>query len=460
MAVNIPIITEFDGKGINKAIAEFKQLETVGKKAQFALKKAAIPATAALAGLAAAAGPAISAASDLGENLSKVNVIFGEGAAEVEKFAASAAKSMGQSKNAVLTAAGTFGTFGKAAGLSGKDLAGFSNDFTGLASDLASFNNTTPEQAVQAIGAALRGESEPLRQYGVLLNDASLKAAALQLGIYDGSGALTDQQKILAAQKVIFDQTGDAQGDFARTSDGLANSQRSLTAQMENLQVSIGQALLPVVTAVLPVLKGFADWATKNPKAFLFIAGAIAAVAAAIVVTNIAMALNPFSLIAAGVALLVVALVAAYNKFEWFRDGVNAIVNTVIGFFAGMVNAAIGAVNAIISAYNSIPLLPDIPKAPTVPVPQLGATAAARPVAGRLGIPRMAEGGIVTAPTLALIGESGAEAVVPLDRMNTGGGVTVNVTGGLSTSAEIGQAVVNALRAYSRSAGPLALNIA
>jgi hypothetical protein len=156
--------------------------------------------------------------------------------------------------------------------------------------------------------------------------------------------------------------------------------------------------------------------------------------------------------------LLIVALVAAYNKFEWFRDGVNAIVNTVIGFFAGMVNAAIGAVNAIISAYNSIPLLPDIPKAPTVPVPQLGGQAPSAVVAKK--IPRLAEGGIVNSPTLALIGEAGPEAVIPLDRMNTGGGVTVNVTGGLATSAEIGQAVVNALRAYSRSAGPLALNIA
>jgi hypothetical protein len=206
------------------------------------------------------------------------------------------------------------------------------------------------------------------------------------------------------------------------------------------------------------VLNKFAMWAQDNPKAFLAIAAAIGAVAAAIVVTNIAMALNPFSLIAAGVALLVVALVAAYNKFEWFRDGINAIVNTVIGFFAGMVNAAIGAVNAIISAYNSIPLLPDIPKAPTVPVPQLGGQAPSAVVAKK--IPRLAEGGIVNSPTLALIGEAGPEAVVPLDRMNTGGGVTVNVTGGLSTSAEIGQAVVNALRAYSRSAGPLALNIA
>jgi hypothetical protein len=461
MAINIPIISEFDGKGVNKAIAEFQQLEGAGKKAQFAIKKAAIPATAALVGLAAAAGPAISAASDLGENLSKVNVIFGEGAAEVEKFAASAAKSLGQSKNAVLTAAGTFGTFGKAAGLSGKELAGFSNDFTALASDLASFNNTTPEQAVQAIGAALRGESEPLRQYGVLLNDAALKAAALELGIYEGSGALTDQQKILAAQKVIFEKTTDAQGDFARTSDGLANSQRTLTAQMDNLQVSIGQALLPVVEAILPLVQRFAAWAANNPKTFLIIAGAIGAVAAAIVATNIAMALNPFSLIAAGIALLIVGLVAAYNKFEWFRDGVNAIVNTITGFFAGMVNAAIGAVNAIISAYNAIPLLPDIPKAPTISVPKLGGSATtARPAAGRMGIPRMAEGGIVTSPTLALIGEAGPEAVVPLDRMGTGGGVTINVTGGLATSAEIGESVVNALRAYSRSAGPLALNIA
>ena len=215
---------------------------------------------------------------------------------------------------------------------------------------------------------------------------------------------------------------------------------------------------MPVLEAVLPVLNKFAMWAQDNPKAFLAIAAAIGAVAAAIVVTNIAMALNPFSLIAAGVALLVVALVTAYNKFEWFRDGINAIVNTVIGFFAGMVNAAIGAVNAIISAYNSIPLLPDIPKAPTIPVPQLGGQSPSAVVAKK--IPRLAEGGIVSSPTLALIGESGPEAVVPLDRMNTGGGVTINVTGGLATSAEIGESVVNALRAYSRSAGPLQLQVA
>jgi phage-related minor tail protein len=104
-------------------------------------------------------------------------------------------------------------------------------------------------------------------------------------------------------------------------------------------------------------------------------------------------------------------------------------------------------------------LLPDLPKAPTVPVPQLGKTSNT-PAPGRMNIPRLADGGIVSSPTLALIGEAGPEAVVPLNRMSTGGGVTINVTGGLATSAEIGESVVNALRAYSRSAGPLALNIA
>jgi hypothetical protein len=247
-------------------------------------------------------------------------------------------------------------------------------------------------------------------------------------------------------------------GATAKNAETAAGKMAILKNSIGETKESIGAALLPVLEAVLPVLNKFAMWAQDNPKAFLAIAAAIGAVAAAIVVTNIAMALNPFSLIAAGIALLVVALVTAYNKFEWFRDGINAIVNTVIGFFAGMVNAAIGAVNAIISAYNSIPLLPDIPKAPTIPVPQLGGQAPSAVVAKK--IPRLAEGGIVNSPTLALIGEAGPEAVVPLDRMSTGGGVTINVTGGLSTSAEIGESVVNALRAYSRSAGPLQLQVA
>jgi len=247
-------------------------------------------------------------------------------------------------------------------------------------------------------------------------------------------------------------------GATANSAETAAGKMKILKNSIGETKESIGAALLPVLEAVLPVLNRFAAWAQENPKAFLAIAAAIGAVAAAIVVTNIAMALNPFALIAAGIALLVVALVAAYNKFEWFRDGIKLIVNTITGFFEGMVNAAVTAVNLIIKAYNSIPILPNIPEVPKLSIPQLGGSTS--PAPGRSSIPRMAEGGIVTSPTLALIGEAGPEAVVPLDRMATGGGVTINVTGGLSTSAEIGESVVNALRAYSRSAGPLALNIA
>jgi hypothetical protein len=503
MALSIPIISEFDGKGIDKAIKEFKQLETAGEKAQFAIKKAAIPAAAALAGLAAAAGPAISAASDLEENLSKVNVIFGEGAKDIEEFAKTAATALGQSQNAVLTAAGTFGTFGKAAGLGGAELAAFSNDFTALASDLASFNNTSPEEAVNAIGAALRGEAEPLRSFGVLLNDATLKAAALELGIYSGSGALTDQQKILAAQKVIYDQTGDAQGDFAKTSDGLANSQRILSAEIKNLQVEIGKGLLPVVDAVLPFLTKFAAWASDNPKAFQIIAATIAGIATAILAVNFAMRANPFTLIAIGVAALVTALVIAYTKFETFRNIVNTLLNGLIGGFEAFANGFIDSINTIIRGLNLISPFSDIKYLENIRLGRVGGegakstggaareggtgafgsgpTSADLPAlpplpTGMGGVGTGGVGGGVAAAPMApfmqdlskqfMAGTQTRESV--LDRfsgearnaMLERGGITVNVNGGLATSADIGRAVVNSIKAMNRVDGPAQIQVA
>jgi hypothetical protein len=191
-------------------------------------------------------GESVTAASDIAETSSKISVLFGDESDSLLAWAENAATALGQSKQQALDAAATFGIFGQAAGLGGDELVEFSTGLTGLATDLASFNNTTPEQAITAIGAALRGESEPLRQYGVLLDDASMRAKAMELGIYDGNGALTSQQKILAAQALIYEQTSAAQGDFERTSGGLANQQRILDAQMQNLKTTIGTALLPV----------------------------------------------------------------------------------------------------------------------------------------------------------------------------------------------------------------------
>jgi hypothetical protein len=247
-------------KGTNATDDYTKTLANFGKKAALAF-------AAAGAAAGAFAISAVKGASDLAETVSKVGVLFGDTAKDIEKFAGTAAKSLGQTKQQALDAAATFATFGKAAGLSGQDLSKFSIDFVKLASDLSSFNNTSPEQAINAIGSALRGEAEPLRAYGVLLNDASLKQAALSLGIIKTTTeALTPQQKVLAAQKLIFEQTGAAQGDFARTSDGLANQTKIVTAQLENMKTEIGTALLPIV---LQLATAFADNVIPNLQAFV-----------------------------------------------------------------------------------------------------------------------------------------------------------------------------------------------
>lgn len=256
------------------------QLDTVDKKAQTVgerLKGALNPGKIlAGAGIALGAqqvisflGDSISAASDLGETISATSVILGkEALPALQDWAKEAETSLGLSERAALDAAQTFATFGKSAGLAGPELSDFSTDLTGLASDLASFKNTSPEEAITAIGAALRGESEPIRRYGVLLDDATLRQRALKLGIVETTrNALTPQQKVLAAQAEIWAQTTDAQGDFARTSDGLANKQRVLAAQMENVSAKIGEKLLPlaldfatfVSDDLIPILLTLAD---------------------------------------------------------------------------------------------------------------------------------------------------------------------------------------------------------
>ena len=439
MAINIPIISEFDGKGIKKAIAQFKQLETTGEKAQFAIKKAAIPAAAALGGLAIALGDATKAAMEDQQEQAALALtlqnVTGAGAAQtaqVEKQISAMSRASGVADTEYRLALEALVRGTKDVDMAMRDM--------NLVMDISTATGTSSATVADALAKAYQGNFKALRSLSPEMATMIKEGASLN-EIMDVLG-------------------GTFGGATANAADTAAGKMKILSNSIGETKESIGAALLPVVEAVLPILNKFAMWAQDNPQAFLAIAGAIAAVAAAIVVTNIAMALNPFALIAAGIALLVVALVTAYKKFEWFRDGINAIVNTVIGFFAGMVNAAIGAVNMIISAYNSIPLLPDLPKAPTVPVPQLGGTPTSAP--SRMNIPRLADGGIVTGPTLAMIGEgNGPEAVIPLDRMGSmGGGITINVTGGLSTSAEIGESVVNALRAYSRSAGPLQLQVA
>jgi hypothetical protein len=199
-------------------------------------------------------GDSIKKSSDLAETMNKVNVIFGSSAGSVSDFASAAVEQLGMTRQEALDGASTFAVFGKASGLAGDSLVGFSKNLVQLSTDFASFYNTSPEEAIQAIGAALRGESEPIRKYGVLLDDATLKAEAMKLGLYDGSGALDSQAKSLAAYNAILSQSGIAQGDFANTSDSLSNQLKIVTASFSELKTEIGDQLQPVAKSFVEFL--------------------------------------------------------------------------------------------------------------------------------------------------------------------------------------------------------------
>ena len=241
-------------RGINQAEGSLKGF---GNSVSKYLGPALIAATAAAGAFAVKLGvDAVNAASDLIETQNKVAVIFGESADSILEFAETSVTALGQTETMALEAAATFAQFGKAAGLADQDLVDFSTDLVTLSADLASFNNSSPEEAITAIGSALRGEAEPLRRYGVLLDDAALKAEAMALGIFDGTGKLSTQQKVLAAYEVILKQTTDAQGDFERTADGLANTQRILTAAVGDATAEIGLGLVDAIEAATGAMGG------------------------------------------------------------------------------------------------------------------------------------------------------------------------------------------------------------
>ena len=127
--------------------------------------------------------PATDAASDLNEAIAYSGQVFGSAADQIDRYTDTAAERLGQSKRQATEGATTFATFGKAAGLAGDDLVKFSTDLLQLSTDLASARNTKPEDAITAIGAALRGESEPIRAYGVLLDDATTRQEALAVAM-------------------------------------------------------------------------------------------------------------------------------------------------------------------------------------------------------------------------------------------------------------------------------------
>ncbi len=212
----------------------------------------------AVAGLAAAGVTdfvrgSITAASDLQEAVNVTNLVFRDQAASLETFFAGSARSIGLSETAARSASANIGGLLNNLGFTREESADLSKTLLTLGADLGSAFNAAPADAVAAIGAALRGETEPIRAFNVQLDDARLKEKALELGLYSGVGALTANQRAQAALALITQQTADIQGDFANTSTGLANQQRIAAAGTENLKRTIGEGLLPITTDLVRV---------------------------------------------------------------------------------------------------------------------------------------------------------------------------------------------------------------
>lgn len=460
--LSIPITTSFSDTGIKKAIAEFKQLEGTGAKAQFAIKKAAVPAAAALTGLGVALFDATKGAL--------------EDAQAQDLLASAISKNTNATDAQIKANEDWISTQGKLLGVTDDELRPAiaklvtqtgdlkkAQEGAALAMDIAAATGKPLSTVTDAMAKAYGGNTKALAKLDPKLKD-------LIKGGLDAEGAMS----------VLADTFGGAATTKANTAQG--QFQR-LGVTLAETKESIGAALLPAIEKILPYLTKFGDWASENTAVFLTIAGVIGGIAAAVLLVNGAMtawtaittaatavqaafnavmALNPITLIVIGVVALIAALVIAYKKFEGFRNVVDAVfgfiktavsgsIGIIKGYFETLLGFYKGIFNGIATLWNNTvgKLSFKVPGW----VPGIGGKGFDVP-----NIPMLANGGIVTSPTLALIGEAGPEAVVPLSRGNQygmgGGDIYVTVQGGDPN------AVVDALRRYQRQNGAIPIRVA
>jgi hypothetical protein len=414
--LGIPIITEFDGKGIRRAIKEFKNLETKGQKAQFAISKAAIPAAAAIAGVAATLFDATKGAiedaeaqSVLARQLQRSTKATDEQIAANEEWISTQGKLLGVTDDELRPA-----------------LAGLvrvtrsipkAQQAVSAAMDIAAAKGTSLESVTNALE----------RAYGGNLNALAKLVPELKPMIKNGA-------KLEEVMAKLNEKFG---GEAAAKAETTAGKFKRLKVAMDETKESVGEGLLPIVENALPILQKFADWASENPGAFTAIAGAITAVAVAITAVNIAMSLNPFSLIAGGIALLVTGLAIAYKKFEGFRKVVNTVINAIIGYFELMVNNWIKAINLVIKGINLVKPGKDIGQLAAVTLPRVSE----------------AYGGTSAGSLRSFESANPGPAMTAAPEMTAGSkGVNITVNTGVGDPVAVGKAVRGALDSYDRRA--------
>ena len=439
MAISIPIISSLDTKGFDKAQKEFASLDGAGAKTGYALNKALLPAIAVVGGLAAGLGMAAKAASEdqkaqdlLAQQLRTSAMATDDVIASNEKFISGMSRAFSVADDDLRPAMASL--------VRSTGSVEVAQSLMTTALDIAAATGKDLETVTLALGKAANGQTAALVKL-----DPSLK------GVIDSESSLDDITNALATS------FGGAAAVAANSFEG---QMKGMTIALDETKESIGAALLPALVGLLGILKPVADWAQQNTQVFLIFIGVIGALATAVIAANVAMKIyqatlvltkiatvalnavtsaNPYVLVATAVIALIAAMVYLEIKFQAMSRAFDMFGNSIM-VVTGPLGILIGMFRKLVDLKDSFGSF-DI---------------------GNINIPGFANGGIVTGPTLAMVGEKGPEAIIPLSQLNNmgGGGVTVNVTGGLATSAEIGQAVVNAIRAYNRSAGPAQIQVA
>lgn len=427
-----------------------KKFQNVGSKMTSAGRTMSTDVTPALT---AGFGLAIKEASDFEENLNKVDVTFGTSSKAVKQWADSATKNFGLSKNAALEMTSQFGDMGTSMGLSQKNASQMSMSLAGLAGDLASFKNIGVDEAMTALNGVFTGETESLKTLGIVMTETNLKQFADDYGlVYE---EMTQAEKVQLRYNYVMAQTKNAQGDYARTSDGTANSIRTLTQSLSNLAIAFGELVLPIITPVIQGLTKVIEKITKLPKpikgAILIIGGVLAvagpllifmgSLASAIgalipLVGGLSVASLPITgtmlLIAAAIAAVVAAGVLLYKNWDTVKQKANQLKNHFKSLGEKLTKPFRDAWTKIKGIINKIKGLFPIKIGKllkNIKLPHFSISWGQKD-AGPLGtikwpkgmsVKWYKQGGIFTKPTLlggnSGVGEAGAEAALPLSEL-------------------------------------------
>ena len=255
----------------NRFQSQMRGIQNVARRAGDSLKNQIQPQLEGISSMAKKAGVAFAAAfgakkiidfgkqclelgSDLAEVQNVVDVTFPNMSAKVDEFAKSAAQNFGLSETMAKQYTGTFGAMAKAFGFTEQQAYDMGSSLTGLAGDVASFYNLSQDEAYTKLKSVFTGETESLKDLGVVMTQTALDSYALANGFGKTTSAMTETEKVALRYRFVQDQLSAAQGDFSRTSDSWANQVKILKLQMQSFMATIGQGLINLFTPVIKVI--------------------------------------------------------------------------------------------------------------------------------------------------------------------------------------------------------------